>query len=89
MMSLAIFGAMFAWLMIFITHLFFRARYDGPALSFRMALHPFGSLLGAGLMAPIMITTAFTNEFRMTLVYGLAFMVVLVATYLVWYRRRG
>jgi L-asparagine transporter-like permease len=89
MMSLAIFGAMFAWLMIFVTHLFFRARYDGPALSFRMVLHPFGSLLGAGLMASIMITTAFTNEFRMTLVYGLAFMVVLVATYLVWYRKRG
>ena len=88
MMSLAIFGAMFAWLMIFVTHLFFRARYDGPAPSFRMVLHPFGSLLGAGLMAAIMITTAFTNEFRMTLVYGLAFMVVLVATYLLWYRKR-
>ena len=89
MMSLAIFGAMFAWLMIFVTHLFFRVRYDGPALSFRMVLHPFGSLLGAGLMAAIMITTAFTSEFRMTLVYGLAFMVVLLATYLLWYRKRG
>jgi AAT family amino acid transporter len=54
-----------------------------------MVLHPFGSLLSAGLMASIMITTAFTNEFRMTLVYGLAFMVALVAAYLVWYRKRG
>ena len=48
MMSLAIFGAMFAWLMIFVTHLFFRARYDGPAPSFRMVLHPFGSLARRG-----------------------------------------
>ena len=40
-------------------------------------------------MASIMITTAFTNEFRMTLVYGLAVMVALVAAYLVWYRKRG
>jgi L-asparagine transporter-like permease len=54
-----------------------------------MVLHPFGSLLGAGLMASIMITTAFTNEFRMTLVYGPAVMVALVAAYLVWYRKRG
>ncbi|MDB5787201.1 MAG: amino acid permease [Caballeronia mineralivorans] len=54
-----------------------------------MVLHPFGSLLSAGLMASIMITTAFTNEFRMTLVYGLAFMVALVGAYLVWYRKRG
>jgi amino acid transporter, AAT family len=53
-----------------------------------MVLHPFGSLLGAGLMAAIMITTAFTSQFRMTLVYGLAFMVVLVATYMLWYRKR-
>ncbi|WP_407923002.1 amino acid permease [Caballeronia udeis] len=89
MMSIAIFGAMFAWLMIFVTHLFFRARYDGPAPSFRMVLHPLGSLAGAGLMAAIMITTAFTNEFRMTLVYGLAFMVVLVSAYALWYRKRG
>jgi L-asparagine transporter-like permease len=89
MMSIAIFGAMFAWLMIFITHLFFRARYDGPALSFRMVLHPLGSLAGAGLMAAIMITTAFTNEFRMTLVYGLAFMIVLVTAYALRYRKRG
>jgi AAT family amino acid transporter len=51
-------------------------------------LHPLGSLLGAGLMAAIMITTAFTNEFRMTLVYGLAFMVVLIGTYQLWYRKR-
>jgi amino acid transporter, AAT family len=39
-------------------------------------------------MAAIMITTAFTSQFRMTLVYGLAFMVVLVATYMLWYRKR-
>ena len=69
---------MFAWLMIFVTHLFFRARYDGPALSFRMVLHPFGSLAGA-----------FTREFRMTLVYGLAFMAILIAAYLIWYRKPG
>jgi AAT family amino acid transporter len=89
MMSLAIFGAMFAWLMIFVTHLFFRARYRGPALSFRMPFHPFGSLAGAGLMAAIMVTTAFTQEFRMTLAYGCAFMAALALVYAGWYRRRG
>ncbi|MGA7816284.1 amino acid permease [Caballeronia sp.] len=89
MMSLAIFGAMFAWLMIFVTHLFFRARYNGPTPSFRMALHPFGSLLGAALMAAILLTTAFTQQFRMTLVYGFAFLAVLTGTYLIYYRKHG
>jgi amino acid transporter, AAT family len=89
MMSIAIFGAMFAWLMIFVTHLLFRARYRGPALFFRMPFHPFGSLAGAGLMAAVMLTTAFTREFRMTLVYGCAFMVALTLVYACAYRRAG
>ena len=33
--------------------------------------YPYASLLGAGLMAAILLTTAFTSTFRMTLVYGL------------------
>jgi amino acid transporter, AAT family len=52
-----------------------------------MAFHPFGSLAGAGLMAAIMVTTAFTHEFRMTLVYGGGFMVLLVCVYGGWYRK--
>ena len=88
MMSIAMFGAMFTWLMIFVTHLFFRARYTGPAPAFRMWGHPFASVLGALLMGGILVTTAFTREFKMTLAYGLAFLVALVLAYLGWYRRR-
>ncbi|GAB6847826.1 amino acid permease [Paraburkholderia kururiensis] len=87
MMSIAMFGAMFTWLMIFVTHLFFRRRYAGPAPAFRMRLHPVGSVAGAVLMAAVLIATAFTREFRMTLVYGFAFLVVLIAAYALWYRR--
>jgi len=65
------FGAMFTWLMIFVTHLYFRrAHQDGP-LCFRMWGYPYTSMLGAALMAAILVSTAFTAEFRMTLVYGL------------------
>lgn len=86
MMSIAIFGAMFAWLMIFVTHLFFRARYQGPTLSFRMAFHPLGSVTGAMLMAAILVTTAFTQQFRMTLVYGIAFLALLTLVFLRYYQ---
>jgi L-asparagine transporter-like permease len=89
MMSIAMFGAMFTWLMIFVTHLFFRRRYTGEKPAFRMWGHPFGSVLGALLMAGILVTTAFTREFRTTLAYGLAFLVALVVVYAVWYRRRA
>ena len=71
MFAIAMFGALFTWMMIFVTHLYFRRAHAGKALAFRMWGYPYASLLGAGLMAAILLTTAFTSVFRMTLVYGL------------------
>jgi AAT family amino acid transporter len=71
MFSISIFGALFTWMMIFVTHLYFRRAHAGKPLAFRMWGYPYASLLGAGLMAAILLTTAFTSVFRMTLVYGL------------------
>ncbi len=71
MLSISIFGAMFTWLMIFVTHLYFRRAHAGEHLAFRMWGYPYSSLLGAGLMLAVLLTTAFTVQFRMTLVYGL------------------
>ncbi len=88
MMAIAMFGALFTWLMIFVTHLFFRARYRGPAPAFRMWLHPVGSLLGGALVAAILATTAFTREFGMTMKVGVAFIVLLTLAYQFHYRTR-
>lgn len=81
MMAIAMFGAMFTWFMIFVTHLFFRKNHAGEALAFRMWGYPFTSLAGAALMLAILITTAFTNEFRMTLVYGVPLLLLLTAAW--------
>jgi amino acid transporter, AAT family len=86
MMSIAMFGAMFTWLMIFVTHLFFRRRHRGKT-AFRMWGFPYTTILGALLMAAILITTAFTAEFRMTLAFGLPFLAILFAVYRVRYHR--
>src|ERR1700722_17814545 len=85
MFSIAIFGALFTWMMIFVTHLYFRRVHAGKPLAFRMWGYPYASLLGAGLMAAILLTTAFTSVFRMTLVYGLP---ALGLFYLAWRLRR-
>jgi amino acid transporter, AAT family len=77
MVGISVFGAMFTWMMIFVTHFFFRrarAR-DGSAPSrFRMWGFPVTTLLGAVLMAALLVTTAFTDAFRMTLVFGLPYL---------------
>src|SRR5437660_3878499 len=90
MVSISAFGTMFAWLMIFITHYRFRrerSRTGAAPLRFRMFGYPATTLLGAALMAAILLTTAFTDAFRMTLVFGLPFLGVLTATYWIRHRR--
>jgi L-asparagine transporter-like permease len=91
MMAISVFGAMFTWMMIFVTHYFFRrahAKVGDPPLRFRMYGFPATTLLGAGLMAAVLMTTAFTAAFRMTLLFGLPFLAFLTAVYWFWHRRR-
>ena len=87
MISVSMFGALFTWLMIFVTHLFFRRKHPAPT-AFRMWGYPYTSAAGAILMLAVLITTAFTGEFRMTLIYGVPFIAVLTFAYHLWYRRR-
>jgi AAT family amino acid transporter len=37
----------------------------------------------------VLLTTAFTDTFRLTLVFGLPFLAMLCAVYAIWYRRRA
>ncbi len=90
MMAISMFGAMFTWLMIFVTHHCFRRRWVAqgqPAPAFRMWGFPWLTWLGAALMAAIMATTAFTREFEMTLLTGVPFLAALSGMYFLWYRK--
>jgi L-asparagine transporter-like permease len=85
MVSISSFGAMFTWMMIFVTHYCFRrARRGEPRPEFQMIGFPFTTLLGVTLMVAVLVTTAFTAAFRSTLVFGLPFLALLCVVY--WYR---
>jgi L-asparagine transporter-like permease len=86
MLGISAFGAMFTWMMIFVTHLFFRRTSANATTSFRMWGFPATTLLGAALMAALLITTAFTDAFRSTLVFGLPFLALLALLYYFRYR---
>jgi amino acid transporter, AAT family len=81
MLAISMFGPMFTWLMIFVTHLSFRRHHAHTKLAFRMWGYPYTSLLGAGLMLAALVTTLFTREFRPTLIYGIPFLGVLTGAY--------
>jgi len=90
MMSVSMFGAMFTWLMIFVTHFCFRRRWSkegGRPLAFRMWGFPGLTFLGALLMVAIMVTTYFTDEFKATLLSGIPFVALLSVIYFLWYRK--
>ena len=81
MLAISMFGPMFTWFMIFLTHLSFRRHHARQNLPFRMWGYPYTSLLGAGLMLAALVTTLFTREFRPTLIYGIPFLLALTAAY--------
>jgi L-asparagine transporter-like permease len=75
---------MFTWMMIFATHFFFRRHHDrrgGLDLPFKMKFFPATTLLGGGLMLAVLVTTAFTEIFRMTLVFGVPFLALLALSF--------
>jgi L-asparagine transporter-like permease len=86
MIGISAFGAMFTWMMIFVTHFCFRRASAKAPAAFRMWGFPATTLLGAALMAALLVTTAFTDAFRSTLVFGLPFLAVLVGLYYCCYR---
>ena len=84
LVSISAFGTLFAWLMIFITHYRFRRareRARAAPLRFRMVGFPATTLAGAALMSAVLLTSAFTEAFRMTLVTGLPFLAALCLVY--------
>jgi L-asparagine transporter-like permease len=84
MVAISSFGALFTWMMIFVTHYYFRrarVRAGAPRLPFALLGFPYTTLLGAGLMTAVLITTVFTPQFRMTLVFGIPFLAALALVY--------
>ena len=82
--SISIFGALFAWLMIFVTHLAFRRQHRATPGEFRMLGAPWTTLLGAALLVAVFITSIFTPGFHSMLFYGIPFLALLTVLY--WLR---
>ena len=84
MVAISSFGALFTWMMIFVTHYCFRrarARTGAAPLPFALPGFPYTTLLGAGLMAAVLVTTLFTAQFRLTLLCGIPFLAALALAY--------
>ncbi|MCU4361387.1 MULTISPECIES: amino acid permease [Acinetobacter] len=83
MIALSMFGALFTWGSIFVTHMCFRRHMTrkGQTLKFKVPASQLISLLGLITILSITITTWFTNEFKSTLQFGVPLVVVLTVFY--------
>lgn len=81
--SVALFGGLFVWLMIFLTHIAYRRRTH-PA-SPRL---PLGSCLGAAAIAGILISTRWVSGLENTLLAGGPWLLLLALGYLLSQKRR-
>ena len=78
--GVALFGALFVWLMIFVTHIAFRASVSAAAGG-RGQTAPLGSYTGAALIAAIMASTWWVPGLRSTLVAGGPWLLLLAIGY--------
>jgi amino acid transporter, AAT family len=74
--AVALFGALFVWLMIFVTH-----------IAFRRLTRAAGSYLGAAAIAAILVSTWWVPGLRPTLLAGVPWLVVLGIGYVITRRR--
>ena len=87
--GVALFGGLFVWLMIFVTHFAFRRKLPPDELArlpVKLIGFPYTTALGAALLLAILITTWWVPGMRVTLVAGLPWLALLSLVYLA--RRR-
>lgn len=90
--GVSLFGGLFAWLVIFVTHMFFRPKWEargGRRLPVRMIGYPFTSMLGAAAIVAIIATTWWVEGMRVAIVAGLPWLGVLTIAYFLVTRRAG
>ena len=90
MLAISMFGAMFTWFMIFVTHIAFRRKLaaEGVQAKYRIPGSRVGAVIGAILMFAIAVSTMFTQEFSATLPFGLCCLALAVLAYFLLRRKR-
>jgi len=90
--GVSLFGGLFVWFMIFVTHLAFRPKWSaggGARLPVRLIGYPFTSIIGAASIAAIMITLWWVEGMRIALIAGIPWLALVTIAYFLIARRRG
>lgn len=90
MMGMSMFGPVFTWMMILITHLFFRPKWKaegGRELPVKMPLFPYLNWLGIILMGTVVLYSCVT-VFKTTLAMGIPWFILISLIYFIWFSKK-
>ena len=89
MFGISLFGALFAWVLIFATHLQFRRHTRGQKIRHFLPLFPLTTIAGAAAVIAILISTWWVQGMRVAIQSGIPWLVLVTAVYYIWGRKRG
>jgi L-asparagine transporter-like permease len=89
MFGVSLFGALFAWVLIFMTHLQFRRHTRGDNLRHFLPLFPATTILGMLAIVAILISTWWVQGMRVALQSGIPWLLLITLVYYAWGRKRG
>jgi AAT family amino acid transporter len=86
--GIALFGALFVWIVILASHIAFRRRHGAEALPLRMPFFPVLQIVGLILLGAILGTMGLSPDFNVSWIVGVPWLLLLTAAYFVGKRRR-
>jgi len=89
MFGISLFGALFAWVLIFLTHLQFRRLTRGQNLRHFLPLFPVTTIVGMLAIVAILISTWWVEGICVALQSGIPWLLLITAVYFIWGRKRG
>lgn len=92
MLGIALFGALYVWFMIFVSHLAFRKHrreHGGRPLPVTMPLFPVTTIVGALAILGITLSTWWVDGMRVTMEAGVPWLLGLSVCYLAFHKRIG
>ena len=85
--GVALFGAIFTWMTILVSHLSFRRFHKGAELPVKTAFFPVLQIAGLVLLGAVLVTMGIDKDWRISWICGVPWLVGLSIAYLVWKAR--
>jgi L-asparagine transporter-like permease len=86
--GIALFGGIFVWIVILVTHLRFRRAWKGRTLPVRMPLFPIAQITGIALLSAILVTMGLDTDFwNISWIVGVPWLIGISLVYFI-YRKR-